>query len=85
MKTVITYGTYDLFHIGHLRLLKRAAALGDYLIVAVSSDEFNAIKGKKCEIKDIDKGKDIWMIFLPTNTEDHAILKINSMIQKIEN
>lgn len=40
---------------------------------------------KKCEIKDIDKGKDIWMIFLPTNTEDQAILKINSMVQKIEN
>jgi glycerol-3-phosphate cytidylyltransferase len=55
MKTVITYGTYDLFHIGHLRLLKRAKALGDYLIVAVSSDEFNAVKGKKCEIKDTDR------------------------------
>lgn len=47
MKTVITYGTFDLFHFGHYRLLKRAKALGDRLIVAVSTDEFNAIKGKK--------------------------------------
>jgi glycerol-3-phosphate cytidylyltransferase len=47
MKTVITYGTFDLFHIGHLRLLQRLAALGDRLIVAVSTDEFNQRKGKR--------------------------------------
>ncbi|MCU9998453.1 adenylyltransferase/cytidyltransferase family protein [[Pasteurella] aerogenes] len=47
MKTVITYGTFDLFHIGHVRLLKRLKSLGDYLIVGLSSDEFNTIKGKK--------------------------------------
>lgn len=47
MKTVITYGTFDLFHIGHVQLLERARALGDRLIVGVSSDEFNALKGKK--------------------------------------
>lgn len=46
MKTVLTYGTFDLFHIGHLNLLKRARELGDKLIVAVSTDEFNATKGK---------------------------------------
>jgi glycerol-3-phosphate cytidylyltransferase len=46
-KTVITYGTFDMFHIGHLRLLQRIKEIGDDLIVAVSTDEFNAIKGKK--------------------------------------
>src|SRR5690554_3880977 len=46
MKTVITYGTFDLFHIGHVNLLKRARALGNRLIVAVSTDEFNKEKGK---------------------------------------
>ena len=47
MKRVLTYGTFDLLHYGHIRLLKRAKALGDYLVVAVSTDEFNALKGKK--------------------------------------
>lgn len=47
MKTVITYGTFDLFHIGHLKLLQRLRALGDRLVVGVSTDEFNAVKGKK--------------------------------------
>ncbi len=46
-KTVLTYGTFDMFHIGHLKLLKRLKSLGDRLIVAVSTDEFNEIKGKK--------------------------------------
>ena len=47
MKKVITYGTFDLFHYGHLKILERARKLGDYLIVGVSTDEFNKIKGKK--------------------------------------
>jgi len=46
-KTVLTYGTFDMFHIGHLKLLKRLSLLGNKLIVAVSTDEFNEIKGKK--------------------------------------
>lgn len=49
-KTVITYGTFDLFHIGHLRLLQRLKALGNRVIVGVSTDEFNLGKGKKCLI-----------------------------------
>ena len=47
MKRILTYGTFDLLHYGHIRLLQRAKALGDYLVVAVSTDEFNEIKGKK--------------------------------------
>lgn len=47
MKTVITYGTFDLFHLGHVRLLKRLSSLGDRLIVGCSTDEFNTLKGKK--------------------------------------
>ncbi len=49
-KTVITYGTFDMFHVGHLKLLKRLKSLGDELIVAISSDEFNRGKGKKVMI-----------------------------------
>jgi glycerol-3-phosphate cytidylyltransferase len=49
MKRVITYGTYDLLHYGHINLLERAKALGDYLVVVVSTDEFNwNMKQKKC-------------------------------------
>lgn len=48
MKKVITYGTFDLLHYGHINILKRAKELGDYLIVAISTNEFNEIKGKTC-------------------------------------
>jgi glycerol-3-phosphate cytidylyltransferase len=47
MKIVITYGTFDLFHVGHVRLLKRLSNLGDRLLVGISSDQFNKSKGKK--------------------------------------
>ena len=49
MKRVITYGTFDLLHRGHINLLRRAKALGDYLIVVLSTDEFNLnMKNKVC-------------------------------------
>lgn len=49
MKRIITYGTFDLLHYGHINLLRRARALGDYLVVALSTDEFNwNQKQKKC-------------------------------------
>ena len=47
MKKVITYGTFDLLHYGHINLLQRAKALGDYLIVALSTDEFNSVEKNK--------------------------------------
>ncbi|UTW60016.1 adenylyltransferase/cytidyltransferase family protein [Kordiimonas sp. SCSIO 12603] len=50
MKRIITFGTYDLLHIGHIRLLKRAAALGDHLIVGVSSDELNISKKDRAPV-----------------------------------
>jgi glycerol-3-phosphate cytidylyltransferase len=53
---VITYGTFDTFHYGHLELLRRAKDLGNFLIVAVSTDEFNALKGKK-SLFDFEKRK----------------------------
>ena len=46
MKRVITYGTYDLLHYGHIRLLERAKSLGDYLIVGVTADGFDRARGK---------------------------------------
>lgn len=51
-KVVLTYGTFDVFHYGHLQILKRAKALGDYLIVGVSTDQFNKLKGKTCTYTD---------------------------------
>ena len=47
MKRILTYGTFDTLHFGHIHLLQRARALGDYLIVALSTDNFNVQKNKK--------------------------------------
>lgn len=49
MRRVLTYGTFDTLHHGHIRLLRRARALGDYLVVGLSTDEFNAGKGKAAQ------------------------------------
>ena len=46
MKKVITYGSFDLFHEGHYRLLKRAKELGDYLIVGVTTEQYDRLRGK---------------------------------------
>ena len=51
MKKVLTYGTFDLLHYGHINILKRAKELGDYLIVGLSTDEFNKIKHKQSHFK----------------------------------
>jgi len=53
-RIVLTYGTFDLFHPGHVQLLKRARELGSRLVVGLSTDEFNAKKGKK--IGDVFRG-----------------------------
>lgn len=55
MKVVLTYGTFDLFHVGHLRLLERLKALGDRLIVGISTDDFNTQKGKKALVSYSDR------------------------------
>ncbi|KAA0790626.1 glycerol-3-phosphate cytidylyltransferase [Bacillus wiedmannii] len=51
MKRVLTYGTFDLLHYGHINLVRRAKDLGDYLIVGLSTDEFNSLKGKESYFK----------------------------------
>jgi glycerol-3-phosphate cytidylyltransferase len=57
MKTILTYGTFDLFHIGHLRLLQRLRSLGDRLVVGVSTDEFNRLKNKNTVVPFADRIK----------------------------
>ena len=46
MKRIITYGTFDLFHYGHINLLKRAKELGDYLVVGITSEQYDKERGK---------------------------------------
>ncbi len=58
MKKILTVGTFDLLHYGHIELLKKAKALGDYLIVGLSSDEFALVKGKKT-VYNFDKRKEM--------------------------
>ena len=57
MTTVLTYGTFDLFHIGHLNLINRLSEMGDRLVIAVSTDEFNAGKGKTSVVSYEDRAR----------------------------
>lgn len=59
MKRVITYGTFDLLHYGHIELLKRAKSFGDYLVVALSTDEFNMKNKKKKSYFSYEKRKQL--------------------------
>jgi len=79
-RRAITYGTYDLFHVGHLRLLERIKDIAEELIVAISTDEFNALKGKKCVIPFEDRKK----IVAALKVVDHVIPEDN-WEQKIKN
>lgn len=82
-KKVITYGTFDLFHIGHLKLLQRLRSLGDYLIVAVSTDEFNEQKGKKTLIPYEQRAEIVQAIkyvdlVIPENTWEQKVADIEN-------
>lgn len=79
MKKILTYGTYDLLHFGHINLLKRAKDLGDYLIVGLSTDEFNDLKGKKSYFS-----YDIREYMLESVKYVDKVIKENNWKQKIE-
>ena len=68
MKTLITYGTFDLLHVGHVRLLKRLKELSHKLVVGLSTDKFNMIKNKKCVISYEDRKE----MLLSTKYVDHV-------------
>ncbi len=82
MKRVITYGTFDVLHFGHINLLKRAKALGDYLIVGLSTDEFNELKGKKSyysyeQRKTILENLRFVDLVIPENNWEQKLIDIN--------
>lgn len=79
MKRIITYGTFDTLHYGHIRLLQRAKTLGDHLTVALSTDSFNQLKGKK-SFHSFEERKS----FLSSLREVDQIIEENSWDQKID-
>jgi glycerol-3-phosphate cytidylyltransferase len=62
MKRVITYGTFDLLHYGHINLLRRAKQLGDYLVVCLSTDEFNSKEKNKKPISNTVNENNYWKL-----------------------
>ena len=82
MKKVITYGTFDLLHYGHINLLRRAKSLGDYLIVGLSTDEFNNTKKNKESYFDYENRKSLLDavkyvdLVIPEETWDQKVLDI---------
>ena len=86
MKKIITYGTFDTLHFGHLKLLERAKNLGDFLIVGLSTDNFNALKGKKSLLNYEDRKSYLKAIkyvdlIIPENNWEQKVedIKINSI------
>jgi glycerol-3-phosphate dehydrogenase (NAD(P)+) len=79
LKVVLTYGTFDLLHYGHLEILRRCKSLGDKLIVGLSSDEFNKVKGKTCVIP-FDKRKE----FLESLEYVDMVIPENDWNQKVK-
>ena len=80
-KTILTYGTFDLLHYGHLEILRRASLLGDKLIVGVSTDKFNEIKGKTCVLpyqkrKELIESLDYVDKVIPENNWDQKVTDI---------
>ncbi|MHB9294111.1 putative glycerol-3-phosphate cytidylyltransferase [Hollandina sp. SP2] len=84
MKRVITYGTFDLLHYGHINILKKAKALGDYLIVALSTDEFNLAEKQKKSYFDYEKRKQLLEsiryvdLVIPEKSWDQKIIDIDN-------
>ena len=79
MTKIITYGTFDLFHVGHVRLLKRLCELGDQVVVGCSTDEFNEIKGKKTVVSFAERCE-----ILLSCKYVHSVFAENSWDQKID-
>ena len=80
-KTVLTYGTFDLLHYGHLEILRKASLLGNKLIVGLSTDKFNEIKGKTCVLpyqkrKELLESLDYVGKVIPENNWDQKVTDI---------